>query len=109
MLSDKIEYIFLGKNPTWGEWLDDLTFQTYPNTCPDHTVQFSTLKVFTLKLSKNSRLTLLDKSSELYCSLEEEAVLFHQGLPKRVGSFCLEQNARLVHRNINKNAVFLSI
>ena len=108
MQLDRIEYVSLGTNPRWGEWLDDSTFQTYPNACPENTVQFQSLKVFDLKLGKNSRLNLLDKSDELYCDLEKNAVLLHQGLPKSVGSFELQQNAQLIHRNVYKGGLELS-
>ena len=102
---DKIEYVSPEENPPWGQWLDGSTFQIYPNACPERTVQFPTLDVFTLNLGKNSRLNLFDKSIELCCSLGEGAVLSHQGLPESVGDFCLDQNAQLIHRNINKNAI----
>lgn len=108
MRLDKIEHVSLGTNPTWGAWLDDSTFQTYPNACPEKMIQFFTLKKFTLKLGKNSRLNFLDKSYELNCYLGENAVLLHQGLPKSVGNFDLQQNAQLIHRNIYESGMSCS-
>ena len=54
MLSDNREEILPGKNPSWGQWLNASTFQTYPDIHVDHEIHFSeAIEAFTLKISKN--------------------------------------------------------
>lgn len=106
MLSDNRGEILPGKNPSWGEWLDDSTFQTYPDVHVDHEVRFSeAMDTFTLKISKNAHLTLSNYTNEINCHLEESAILKHRGLPQK-GRFYLARNARLEHYFISSNNNF---
>ena len=103
MLSDNVEDVFLGKNTSWGQWLDASTFQTYPNLHVDHAVSFSEeIKTLTLKLGKNTHLTLRDNTNTVRCYLEENSILLHQGLPRQ-GYFYLSENARLEHHFISSH------
>ena len=106
MPSDKIEDVLPGKNPSWGQWLDSATFQTYPDVHLDHTIRFFA-PTFTLKLSRNTHLNLLDNAHEIRCYLEGNASLCHQGLPQKA-QFYLKGNARLEHQFISKNNRFTS-
>lgn len=103
MQSDNIEDIFSGKNTSWGQWMNDSTFQTYPDIHVDHMIRFSeAIEPLELKLSQNAHLNLIDNTNKIRCYLAENSTLLHQGLPQQ-GLFYLSENARLEHHSISKN------